>query len=156
MARSPRAARFTCISSVAVLVAAGVAWQARAHQETGELSYRTVSLGPIAFPTPTVRVFRSNRERRRYVSQAEPGRTAPALPFARGSAYVLVTTGPRSSGGYSIDVERVAEERARVVFHAVERTPRLGGHAAPGVTSPYRLLALRGLDKPVVVDWRGR
>src|SRR3954447_5472696 len=135
MARSPRAARFTCISSVPVLIAGGVAWQARGHQETGELSYRPVSLGPIAFPTLTVRVFRSNRELRRYVSQAEPGRTAPALPSARGAAYVLVTTGPRSSGGYSIDVERVAEQRSRVVVHAGERTPRLGGHAAAGMTS---------------------
>src|SRR5215217_6880708 len=100
MARSHRAARFTCISSAALLIALGAAWQARGHEEIAELSYRTASLGPIAFPTPTVRVFRSNRELQRYVSQAEPGRRARALPFARGTAYVLVTTGPRSSNGY--------------------------------------------------------
>jgi len=139
-----------------VLVAAGAAWQARGHENLGELAYGTPSLGAIAFPTPTVRVFRSNAQLQRYVGQAEPGRNAGDLDFSRWGAVVLVTTGPRSSSGYAIDVHRVVEERSRIVVHAVERAPRLGDTVRPGVISPYRLLALNQLDKPVIVEWARR
>jgi hypothetical protein len=140
-----------------VLVAAGAAWKARGHETLGELAYGTPSLGAIAFPTPTVRVFRSNSELHRYVAQAEPGRSAGDLDFSRRwGAVVLVTTGPRSSTGYAVGIRRVVEERARVVVQAVERTPRLGDPVRPEVGSPYRLVALEQLDKPVVVEWAGR
>jgi hypothetical protein len=115
-----------------------------------------VSLGPVAFPTPTVRSFRSNAELQRYVSQAEPGRRVRRLDFKRWPRIVLVTLGPRSSSGYSIDVKRVVEERTRIAVDAVERTPRLGDAVRPEVTSPYRLLALRATDKPATVRWAGR
>ena len=156
MRRFPRAARSTCICSAAALVAVGAAWHARGHQAVRELRYGTPSLGTIAFPTPTVRVFRSNEELRRYVSQAEPGRRAGGADLSRWAARVLVTTGPRSSSGYAIEVRSVVEERARVVVHAVERAPRLGDAVRPEVTSPYRLLAFTQLDKPVAVEWGGR
>ena len=156
MRRFPRAARSTCICSAAALVAVGAAWQARGHQAVRELPYRTPSLGTIAFPTPTVRVFRSNEELRRYVAQAEPGRRAGDVDFSRRAALMLVTTGPRSSSGYAIEVQRVVEERSRVVVHAVERAPRLGDAVRPKVTSPYRLLAFTRLDKPVAVEWARR
>ena len=156
MLRSPRAARFTSISSVVALLAVGVAWQARGHDDLRTLPYSTRSLGAVAFPTPTVRVFRSNEELQGYVAQAEPGTRARDVDFPRGGALVLVTTGPRSSSGYAIAVERVVEERSRIVVHAVERAPRLGEVVRPVVSSPYRLLALRRLTKSVVVDWRGR
>jgi hypothetical protein len=139
-----------------VLVAAGAAWQAHGHQTVGGLTYATPSLGAIAFPTPTVRVFRSNAELHRYLAQAEPGRGAGGLDFSRWDAVVLVTTGPRSSTGYAVDIRSVVEERSRVVVHAVERAPRLGDAVQPRVTSPYRLVALRRLHKPVVVEWAGR
>jgi hypothetical protein len=134
----------------------GVAWQARGHEDVRALPYDTRSLGALAFPTPTVRVFRSNGELRRYVAQAEPGRRVAGVGLPRGAGLVLVTTGPRSSSGYSIEVLRVVEERSRIVVHAVERAPRLGESVRSEVTSPYRLLVLRRPAKPVVVDWQGR
>jgi hypothetical protein len=156
MRRFPRAARSTCICSAAALVAVGAAWQARGHETVRELPYGTPSLGAIAFPTPTVRVFRSNEELQRYVARAEPGTSVGDFDFSRSAGFVLVTTGPRSSSGYSIDVARVVEERSRIVVHAVERAPRLGDAVRPEVTSPYRLLAFAQLDKPVAVEWAGR
>ena len=156
MARSPRAVRFTCISSVALLIALGAAWQARGHEELREVPFRSVSLGPVAFPTPTVRHFRKKAELTRYVAQAQPGRTVGRVAFPPRTDMILVTTGPRSSTGYSVHVDRVVEERSRVVVHAVERTPRLGEAVRPVVNSPYELLSARALHKPVVVDWQGR
>jgi len=156
MRRFPRAARSTCICSAAALVAVGAAWQARGHETIRELPYGTPSLGAVAFPTPTVRVFRSNDELQRYVAQAEPGTSVADFDFSRWAGFVLVTTGPRSNGGHSIDVRRVVEERSRIIVYAVERAPRLGDAVRPEVTSPYRLLALKRLGKPVAVEWAGR
>jgi hypothetical protein len=103
-----------------------------------------------------VRVFRSNAELQEYVARAEPGARARDLDFARWAGVVLLTTGPRSSSGYSIRIERVVEERSRIVVHAVERAPGPGDAVRAGVTSPSTLLALRRLGKPVVVRWAGR
>src|SRR5262245_47612216 len=122
MARSPRAVRFTCISSVALLIALGAAWQARGHEELREVPFRTATLGPVAFPTPTFRHFRSREALVRYVSQADPGRSV-RVPFPRDADGILVTTGPRSSTGYSVEIDRLVEERSRVVVYAVEQTP---------------------------------
>jgi hypothetical protein len=133
-----------------------VAWQAREHEDLRTLPYSTRSLGAIAFPTPTVRTFRSNEELQRYVAQAAPGTRARPVAFPHRGTLVLVTTGPRSSSGYAIEIDRVVEERSRVVVHAHERAPQLGDGVRPVVNSPYRLLALGRLTKPVVVDWQGR
>jgi hypothetical protein len=103
-----------------------------------------------------VRSFRSNADLRRYVSQADPGRRVRRLDFERRPRVVLVTVGPRSSSGYSIDVKRVVEERTRIVVDVVERTPKLGDAVHPQVTSPYRLLALSDAEKPAAVRWENR
>jgi hypothetical protein len=160
MRRSLQAARFTSTRSVVPLLAAavalGAAWQMRGHERVRDLTWETRSLGAIRFPTPTVRVFRSSRELQRYVTRADPGAHVPELDLTGLAGLVLVTAGPRSSDGYAVQVRRIVEERSRIVVQASERAPSVGDDAVPGVTYPYRLLALRRLGKQVVVKWQGR
>jgi hypothetical protein len=86
-----------------------------------------------------------------------PGRTPelPRIDFRR-RELVLLATGPRSSTGYSVQVESVGEERGRIVVHVRERTPSLGDPVAARVTYPYRLITLPRRDKPVDIIWEGR
>jgi hypothetical protein len=65
---------------------------------------------------------------------------------------VLIAAGPRSSTGYSLEIERAVVERSRVsiVVREIDRP----GRAA--VTYPYRLLVFRKVHKPVHVHWEGR
>jgi hypothetical protein len=65
---------------------------------------------------------------------------------------VLITAGPRSSTGYSLEIVSAAVERARVsiVVREVDEPGR------PKITYPYRLLVFPKLDKPVHIHWEGR
>jgi hypothetical protein len=65
---------------------------------------------------------------------------------------VLITSGPRSSTGYSLGVERAVVERGRIVI--VVRELDKPGRAE--VTYPYRLIVFQKSDKPVHVHWEGR
>jgi len=64
----------------------------------------------------------------------------------------LITAGPRSSTGYSLDVVRAEVERGRV--YIVVREVTEPGRAK--ITYPYRLLVFPKIDKPVHVHWEGR
>jgi len=66
--------------------------------------------------------------------------------------HVLITSGPRSSTGYSIEVRRATVEHGRVSIVVRERDEP----GRPRVTYPYRLLVFPRLDKPVHVHWEGR
>jgi hypothetical protein len=81
----------------------------------------------------------------------------PALPFTQVTTTateerVLITSGPRSSTGYALEVRRAVVERARVSI--VVRELDKPGRAE--VTYPYRLLVFPKLHKPVHVHWEGR
>ncbi len=81
----------------------------------------------------------------------------PAHPLSRVTTLgsqerVLVTSGPRSSTGYSLEIERAVVERARVSI--VVREADRPGRAK--ITYPYRLLVFPKLDKPVHIHWEGR
>ena len=65
---------------------------------------------------------------------------------------VLITSGPRSSTGYSIEVRRALVERGRISI-TVEEIARPG---RAEITYPYRLLVFPKVDKPVHVHWEGR
>jgi hypothetical protein len=65
---------------------------------------------------------------------------------------VLVTSGPRSSTGYSLEIESAVVERARISI--VVRELDEPGQAK--ITYPYRLLVFPKLDKPVHIHWEGR
>ena len=117
----------------------------------------TAALAPASFPRASERVFESRAELARFLELAMPRRTPrpPPVDFARRTV-LLVTTGPRSSSGYSIDVLEVREERRRVVVLLRERTPRLGERVRPRVTHPFRLLTIPRVDKRVDFVWEGR
>ena len=65
---------------------------------------------------------------------------------------VLITAGPRSSTGYSLEIESAVVERARISI--VVREVDEPGRAE--ITYPYRLLVFPKVDKPVHIHWKGR
>ena len=152
--------RVAALTAIAAFVCAWLVYAyGFGHGGGRPLAWRDVTgqLGPAEFRRPAGRVFGSARELRRYVIAAMPGR-APSLPridFRRREA-VLLAAGPRSSTGYTVDVETVREERGRIVVQVRERTPSLGDPVAARVTYPYRLITLPRLDKPVDISWDGR
>ena len=82
----------------------------------------------------------------------ETPRAAVRVTHVGNQEHVLITSGPRSSTGYSIDVTRALVERGRIsiVVREVDRPGRAK------ITYPYRLLVFRDLGKPVHVHWEGR
>ena len=84
---------------------------------------------------------------------AAPG--APPVDFAHRKA-VLIAAGPRSSTGYVLDIERVVEERSRVVVVAREHTPSLDDPVQARVTYPYRLITIPRTSKPTHLELAGR
>ena len=68
---------------------------------------------------------------------------------------LLLTTGPRSSSGYAIDVLGATEEDGKITVDVRERTPGLSERVDPHVTYPYRLISLPA-DHDVFVNWVGR
>ena len=143
---------------MAGLVCAGLAYAYAFERGGGRaLAWQDVTFGPAEFPRPAGRVFGSAEELRRFVIAAMPGRTpdSPAIDFSRREA-VLLTTGPRSSTGYAVEVESVREQRGRIVIHVRELTPSLRDPVAARVTYPYRLITLPRRNKPVEIIWEGR
>jgi hypothetical protein len=82
----------------------------------------------------------------------ETPRAAVRVTTLGDDEHVLITSGPRSSTGYSIEVRRALVERGRISI--VVREVDKPGRAK--LTYPYRLLVFRDLGKPVHVHWEGR
>jgi hypothetical protein len=82
----------------------------------------------------------------------ETPRAAVRVTHVGDKEHVLITSGPRSSTGYSIEVRRALIERGRIsiVVRELHRSGR------PRITYPYRLLVFRDLGKPIHVHWEGR
>jgi len=123
------------------------------------LPYRdaTAQLRGLHPARETNRVFVDELEVFYYVRFADPGHVVrlPSIDFARDEA-VLVSTGPRSSTGYSIRVVSVVEDRGRVVVTLQESTPSLANPGRAIATYPYRLVIFRKIGKPVHIVWPGR
>jgi hypothetical protein len=118
---------------IAALAACAAGWVAYVHV------WRYGDAHPLVYRLATLRNFE------------------PAQPFTRvtttaGEERVLITSGPRSSSGYTLEVRRAIVERGRISI--VVRELDKPGRA--GVTYPYRLLVFPKLDKPVHVHWEGR
>jgi PrcB C-terminal len=79
----------------------------------------------------------------------------PRIDFAHREA-VLVTTGPRSSTGYSLHVESVTERGDAVDVAVRERTPTLGERVLPRLTYPLLLITIPKSTKHVHVKYAGR
>ena len=107
-------------------IAYGHVWQ---HGDAHPLAYRLETLSNFEPREPQTRVTASGKDER-----------------------VLITAGPRSSTGYSLEVVRADVERGRV--YIVVREVTEPGRAE--ITYPYRLLVFEKIDKPVHVHWEGR
>jgi hypothetical protein len=108
--------------------------------------------GPLTITRETKRVFRERTALAEYLTAA--GGRVPAVDFER-RQLLLVSPGPRSSTGYSMQVLEVRERNGAVTVTVRERTPKLDEQVEPRVTFPFRLLSLPA-GKDVYVDWRGR
>jgi hypothetical protein len=120
-------------AAVVLAAAFAAAWIAYVHV------WRYGEIRPLVYRLGTMRNYTPRR----------PGvHVNTAGPLER----VLITTGPRSSAGYSIEVRRAIVERSRVsiVVREIDKPGRAG------ITYPYRLLVFPKLDKPVHVHWEGR
>ena len=109
-------------------------------------------VGPLTITRETKRIFRERGPLAEYLTAA--GGRAPAVDFEQ-RQLLLVSPGPRSSTGYSLEVRGVRERDGAVTVTVRERTPKLGDRVVPRVTFPYRLLSLPA-GRDVYVDWRGR
>jgi hypothetical protein len=116
---------------VVAVLAAG--WIAYAHV------WRYGGAHPLAYRLATLRNFEPREPQTRVTTSGNEER-------------VLITAGPRSSTGYSLEVERAEVERGRVFIVVREVTEP--GRAQ--ITYPYRLLVFPKIDKPVHVHWEGR
>jgi len=118
---------------VVVLAALAAGWVAYVHV------WRDGDAHPLAYRLETLTNF-------------EPREPQTRVTTSRGEERVLITAGPRSSTGYSLDVVRAEVERGRV--YIVVREVTEPGRAK--ITYPYRLLVFPKIDKPVHVHWEGR
>jgi hypothetical protein len=108
--------------------------------------------GPLTITRETKRVFRERRPLAQYLTAA--GGRAPIIDFER-RQLLLVSPGPRSSTGFTLEVLGVRERNGEVTVTVRERTPELGERVEPRVTFAFRLLSLPA-GRDVYVDWRGR
>jgi hypothetical protein len=120
-------------AAVVCLLALAAGWIAYVHV------WRYGQVRPLAYRLGTMRDY-------------TPRRPGVRVTTAGRLEHVLITSGPRSSTGYSIAVRRALVEHGRVsiVVQEIDKP----GRAA--ITYPYRLLVFPKLDKPVHVHWAGR
>jgi PrcB C-terminal len=114
----------------------------------------SAQVGPLTIRRADDRVFRERSKLAKYLSGAHPGRPLPAVDFSA-RQLLLVSSGPRSSTGYSVVVLSARERDGKITVRVRERSPRVGEDVQPRVTYPYRLISLPA-GKDVYVDWVGR
>ena len=113
----------------------------------------SAQVGPLSIAGTERRLFRDQEQLERYLGRAH-ARETPTVDFSK-RQLLLVSTGPRSSTGYSIVILGVEEEDESITVRVREATPDLEDRVEARVTYPYRLLSLPA-DRDVVVDWLGR
>jgi hypothetical protein len=121
------------VGALVLVAVAAAGWVGYVHL------WRYGDARPLAYRLATLRHFEPREPQTRVTTSGDEER-------------VLITAGPRSSTGFSLEIERAVVERARVsiVVREVDRPGR------PAITYPYRLLVFPKLDKPVHVHWEGR
>jgi hypothetical protein len=141
------------VGAVILAAIAWVAWQSLwAHGGDRELAWVDVTARTLAEPPAAgLLVLRSRTELEEHL----PTATAPPIDFNRRTA-LLVSSGPRSSTAYDLEVVSVVEERRRIVVRVRERTPSLASPGRPALAFPYRLITIEASRKPVDVDRIGR
>ena len=114
-------------------------------------------LGRVEFTRKVTAVYRSRAPFAHLLEATMPGRAPkpPPVDFGRREV-IVVSLGPRSSTGYSLQVKRVVERRREVDVYLRERTPSLRDPVEPRVTYPYRAITIERSSKPVYVKLQGR
>ena len=140
-----------------MLALAGVLLAARLLPEgkSEPVVWRDLSaqVGPLSIGGLERRLFRDQEQFEGYLERARARRT-PTVDFSKRQV-LLVSTGPRSSTGYSIQVLGVEERDGELTVRVKELSPGLEDRVEPQVTFPYRLLSLPA-GREVYVDWLGR
>ena len=141
-------------TAAAAFTAALVAYSLWPEGEGRSVAWSDLStgVGPLTITRETRRVFRERKPFAEYL--AGTGGRPPAVDFEV-RQLLLVSPGPRSSTGYSVEVSGVRERGGVLTVTVRERSPELGEQVEPRVTFPYRLLSLPA-GRDVYVDWRGR
>ena len=125
-------------------------------EETSEpVALRDLSaqVGPLSIAGTERRLFRDQEQLSRYLARTH-ARETPTVDFSK-RQLLLVSTGPRSSTGYSIEILGVEEQDGKITVRVREVSPRLDDRVEARVTYPYQMLSLPA-DRDVVVDWLGR
>ncbi len=117
------------------------------------VAWRALPVGPLVITFQERRLFRSRPQLASFLTRTGVDRV-PKVDFST-RQLLLVTTGPRSSSGYAIDVLGASEKEGKITVKVRERTPGLGTRVDPHVTYPYRLISLPA-GEDVFVDWVGR
>jgi hypothetical protein len=122
------------------------------HGKSHPVAWRDVSerVAPVLTPDLTRRLFQTPEQFHEFFGSETQ---APVDFSAR--QLLLVSPGPRSSTGYSVQVLAVTERGGDITVRVRERTPALADHVEARVTYPYRLLSLPA-GKKVLVGWAGR
>jgi hypothetical protein len=149
--------------ALAVVALAAAGWLVYAewwgHGDAHPIAWRDLNarLGRVEFTRKVTAVYHSRAPFARLLEATMPGRAPepPPVDFSRREVVVL-SLGPRSSSGYSLQVQRVVERRRGITVYVRERTPALGEPVEPVVTYPYRAIAIERSDKPVYVKLQGR
>ena len=112
----------------------------------------SAEVGALTVTRETKRAFRERTPLAEYLTAA--GGRVPVVDFAR-RQLLLVSPGPRSSTGYSLEVLEVREGGGAVTVTVRERTTGLDERVQPRVTFPFRLLSVPA-GRDVYVDWLDR
>jgi hypothetical protein len=156
-ARRSSSTRRAALAAALVLAAVcWVAWQSLwAHGGDTPLTWTDLTARTLAQPPRAgVGVFADRASLLRALRSG--GRaTVPRIDFARRTA-ILVSSGPRSSTAYGIEIVSVVEERRRIVVTVRERTPSLASPGAATLTFPFRLITIERSAKPVSLVRAGR
>jgi hypothetical protein len=123
--------------------------------ESEPVAWRDLSaqVGPLSIAGVERRVFRDQEQLGRYLSSAR-ARRKPTVDFSKRQV-LLVSTGPRSSTGYSIDVLAAEERDGEITVSVRELSPAVDERVEARVTHPYRLLSLPA-GPEIYVDWLDR
>lgn len=117
------------------------------------VEWHALSVGPLQITYQQRRLFRDREELEAYLARAGAKRV-PTIDLSS-RQLLLLTTGARSSSGYTIDVLGATENDKGITVEVRERSPGVAEHVDPHVTYPYRLISLPA-GKNVFVDWVGR
>jgi hypothetical protein len=121
--------------------------------ETGNLSFRQLAQGDHSnYAEPRQITITSQSELEQVVEKINqnqmPGMEIPMVDFSD-ETVVFATSGQLSTGGYTIEVEKIVETPNSVQVFIGGTSPAEGDYVTTVLTSPYILAAFKKKEKPV-------